>query len=142
MSTIVVEPLHGDGMLLLDTASGRTAPAPADARKRGSVTQLEGHTFALYADGGVLYFQWDERRWPFAADAVHVRYGHDLQRKTSTFSVNERHIEYPAWWADDPHHEPLVPELDPDYDDLAWFAALKRDPERLAKLLQRWSAAA
>lgn len=138
MNPVVVEPLHGDGLLLLDPASGRTSPAPANARKQGSVTEFEGHVFALYAEGGGLVFQWDEQRWPFASDAVRVRYGHDPARKTTSFSVNERSIEYPAWWADDPQHDPVVPELDPDYDDLAWFAALKRDPGRLATLLKRW----
>jgi len=138
---IVVEPLHGDGLLLLDTASGRTAPAPANACKQGSVTEVGGHVFALYADGGTLVFQWDDQRWLFASDSVRVRYGHDAARRTTAFSVNERAIEYPAWWADDPQHDLLVPELDPDHDDLAWFATLKRDPARLATLLQRWRAA-
>jgi hypothetical protein len=138
---IVVEPLHGEGLLLLDAASGRMSPAPARSRKQGCATEVEGQTFALYADGGLLVLQWNDRRWPFAADAVHVRYGHDLSRKTTSFSVDERRVEYRAWWADDPRYDPLVPELDAEQDDLAWIAALKRDPGRMATLLKRWSAA-
>jgi hypothetical protein len=141
-ANIVVEPLRGPGLLLLDVATGQLRPAPAQARKQGNLAQAEGHTFALYADAGVLYFQWDDHRWPILSPDVRVRYAHDLARKTTTFAVNDRVLEYPAWWRDDPQFEPLHPEADEDFDPLGYYAALKREPERLERLLRRWSGAA
>lgn len=140
MSLVAVEPLHGAGLLLLDTATGRLAEAEPGATKRGCVTVLEGRVFALYADEGALYFQWDEDRWPMGIAAPAMHHGQDMAARTSTFAVGDRCITYPAWWAGDATYDPLAGGPDADYDDLAWFADLSRDAPRLAALRARWSA--
>jgi hypothetical protein len=131
-------------LLALDTTTGQTVPAPDGARaiKQGNSTSVDGHTFALYAEGGTLWFQWDTRRWPFMAKDLPVRYSHDFTNKTTTFSVGDQSITYEAWWSDDPQFEPLIPERDEEMDNLGYYYALKREPERLQRLLSRWSGKA
>ena len=139
---VIVEPLRGPaGLLALDTAAGTATPVDpaAPAVKQGNATRVSGHTFALYADGGMLWFQWDTRRWPFLADDLAVRYAHDLVARTTTFAVGDQSVTYPAWWRDDPLFDPLIPERDEEEDDLGYYAALRREPERLRRLLARWS---
>src|SRR3954469_25182604 len=92
--------------LFLDVASGRSAPAgmSPDTRAHGTLASIEGQTFALYADQDVLWFQWNERRWPLAG--VSLAYGHDLDAATTTFTADDRAITYPAWCRGDPAYEP------------------------------------
>ena len=140
--TVVVEPLSGTSSLVaLDVATGRAVPVdPAvPAIKQGNATSVDGHTFALYAEGGTLWFQWDAQRWPFLADDLPVRYSHDLANKTTTFAVGDQSITYEAWWSDDPLFDPLIPERDEEMDNLGYYYALKSEPERLQRLLTRWS---
>ena len=142
---VIVDPLSGaSGLLALDTATGRATPLAAGTRavKQGNSTIVDGHTFALYAQDGTLWFQWDARRWPFLAEDLPVRYSHDLAHKTTTFSVADQSITYEAWWSDDPQFEPLIPERDEEMDNLGYYYALKREPQRLQRLLARWSGKA
>lgn len=125
--------------LLLDTASGRSAPAatPPGARTHGTLASIEGQTFALYADQDALWLQWNERRWPLAG--VTLKYGHDLDAATTTFTADDRSLTYPAWWRGDPAYEPLIPEEDEVQDWLAYVAAVKADPALQARLLESWA---
>ncbi len=137
---VLVEHLRRDEVAWLDTTTGRTTSTvvPAGTRHRGNVTRVAGHTFALYADAGVLYFQWDERRWPFSPDGAPLMYVHDLDKKTTTFSVDGKSVEYPAWWRDDPLFDPLVPERDQEEDDLGYYAALQENIDLQEAMLKAW----
>ncbi len=133
-----------DQLLSLDTATGQTTPVAPGTRavKQGNSANVDGHVFALYAENGTLWFQWDARRWLFLADDLPVRYSHDLANKTTTFSVADQSITYEAWWSDDPLFDPLIPERDEEMDNLGYYYALKSEPERLQRLLARWSGKA
>jgi hypothetical protein len=134
----------GADAVLLDTASGRATPAGAAraSGEAGNMSTVAGHVFALYAEGPTLWFQWDDRRWPLAANDTRLAYRHDLARAVTIFSVNDRAVEYPAWWRGDPHFDPLVPERDEDEDYLGYVMAVKRDPALQKTLLDAWSGAA
>lgn len=137
---ILLQRVHGPAeALLLDIATGRTTPAGVspDAPAHGTLTTIEGQTFALYADQQALWLQWNERRWPLAEASM--KYGHDLAAETTTFQVADRSIIYPAWWRGDPTYEPLIPEQDELEDWLAYAMAVKTHPKLQADLLQGWS---
>jgi hypothetical protein len=122
--------------LLLDVDTGRVTPSglPPETRGQGSVAVIEDQTFALYRDGGVLWLQWNEARWPIGSDDVQLNYVHDLDAATTTFSVNERSFTYPAWWRGDPAFDPLLPEEDEHHDFLAFVMVVKQDPAMQASL--------
>ncbi len=124
--------------LLLDVDTGRVAPSglSPDTPGHGTAAVIEGQTFAVYADGGTLWLQWNDARWPLAAADVRLKYMHDLDAATTTFSVNDRSFTYPAWWRDDPAFEPLLPEEDEHHDYLAYVVAVKQDPSLQQSLLR------
>jgi hypothetical protein len=99
-----------------------------------SQATIEGQAFALHADQGALWLQWNERRWPLAG--VRLTYGHDLAAETTTFTADGQAITYPAWWRGDPTFEPLIPEEDEMQDWLAYVMAVKGDEALQATLLQ------
>ncbi|MEP6506569.1 MAG: hypothetical protein ABJD97_24755, partial [Betaproteobacteria bacterium] len=129
--------------LLLDIDTGRSRPAgvPASTRGHGTLAIVDGQAFALYADAGVLWFQWNEQRWPFASDDLCLAYGHDLATATTTFGANDRTIAYAAWWRDDPAFDARVPEQDAQQDYLAYVVATQRDPVLQQSLLAAWQSA-
>lgn len=123
--------------LLFDIDSGRIAPSglPPETPGHGTVAVIEGQAFGVYADGGTLWLQWNDERWPIASDQVRLNYVHDLDAATTTFSVNDRAFTYPAWWRDDPAFDPLLPEEDEHRDYLAYVVAVKGDPSLQKALL-------
>ncbi len=122
----------------LDIETGRLAPAETGTN-RGLASTTEGNTFAVYVSAGTVWFQWNDRRWPFTDDDLPVRYSHDLATKTTTFSVADQSITYEAWWSTDPVFNPMAPELDEYWDDLGYYYALKQEPERLREMVEHWS---
>ena len=106
-------------------------------RTHGTLAIVQGNTFALYADAGTLWLQWNERRWPMAD--VDVMYEHDLDEQTTTFTVADRSVTYPAWWRGDPTFEPLIPEEDEVHDWLAYAAVVNSDKDMQARMLKSWS---
>jgi hypothetical protein len=129
------------GTLLFDVATGRTAPAGdvAGARAQGTQATVAEQSFALYAEQGELWFQWNERRWPLAAPDLQLSYAHDLAAAATTFTAGDRSITYPAWWRGDPAFDPLVPEQDEQEDYLAYVVAVWSDPLLQASLLDAWA---
>ncbi len=127
--------------LLLDVDTGRSVPSGAapDAKGHGTLAIVEGQLFALYADGGALWLQWNERRWPFASPALRLGYRHDMAAAETTFSANDRTITYPAWWRDDPTFDPLIPEQDALEDYLGYVVATQGDAQLQQSLLRAWS---
>jgi hypothetical protein len=123
-----------------DIDSGRIAPSglSPDTRGHGTTASVEGQSFALYAEGGVLWFQWNERRWPLVSGPLRLGYAHDMAAAVTTFTANERAIAYPAWWRDDPAFDPLIPERDEQEDYLAYIVAVQADPQLQASLLKAW----
>ena len=121
----------------LDVGTGRLAPSgmPDDTPGHGTALVVDGQAFALYADDGTLWLQWDATRWPVAEHGLELRYAHDLHAASTTFSVNGRAITYPAWWRGDPAFEPLWPEEDERHDWFAYVMAVKESPSLQAALL-------
>jgi hypothetical protein len=124
--------------LLLDVDTGRVSASglPPDTPGHGTVAAIEGQVFAVYADAGTLWLQWNDARWPLAAQDLRLNYVHDLDAATTTFSVNERAFTYAAWWRDDPAFDPLLPEEDEHHDYLAYVVAVKQDPSLQQALLR------
>ena len=129
------------GTLSFDVATGRTAPAGdvAGARAHGTQATVAEQSFALYADQGELWFQWNERRWPLASADLELTYAHDLAAAVTTFTAGDRSITYPAWWRGDPAFDPLVPEQDEQEDYLAYVVAVWSEPALQASLLDAWA---
>jgi hypothetical protein len=114
----------------LDIATGRLTLATGDAgARRGSASTIGDATFALYADAGTLWFQWNDRRWDLADPGLQLTYGHHLAQRTTTFTASDQSITYPAWWIDDPAFEPMIPEQDRQEDYLAYVVFLKDNPD-------------
>jgi hypothetical protein len=130
--------------LLLDIDTGRSMPAGVSAvtKGHGTLATVAGQTFALYADTGMLFFQWNERRWPLAAPDLRLGYSHDLQTQETTFSAADKAIAYPAWWRGDATFDPLVPERDAHEDYLAYVVATQADPAVQQSLLRAWNSVA
>jgi len=126
----------GDDALLLDTATGRATPASPSpgTRGHGTFATIAGQLFALYADEGAVWLQWGERRWPLATTAL--RYEHDLDTETTTFSVDGHAFTYPAWWRGDPTFELLVPERDEHEDWLGYVMVVQAEPRLQANMLR------
>lgn len=127
---------------LLDIVTGELKAADQAAKPVGNCRVEAGHTYALYADGGVLYVQRDAQRWPIASPEVNMRYGHDLDKETTTFDLVGHSIAYPAWWKDDPTFEPAIPERDEEEDYLAYLVSVWQQPDLQETLLKAWSGAA
>lgn len=127
---------QGDDALLLDVDTGHATPADRspDARGDGTFATIAGERFALYAHEGALWLQWRERRWPLAT--TDLRYGHDLDAETTTFSVDGHAFTYPAWWRGDPTFEPLVPERDEHEDWLGYVMVVKSEAGMQARMLR------
>ena len=127
--------------LLFDVATGRSAPAgvPPDARAHGTQANVADQSFALYADEGALWLQWNERRWPLASQDLRLGYAHDLAAAVTTFTAGDRSIAYPAWWRGDPAFDPLIPEQDEQEDYLAYVVAVWGDEALQARLLEAWA---
>lgn len=123
----------------LDLDTGRSVPADVapEPRTHGTLAVIQGATFALYVDQATMWLQWNERRWPLATTPL--SYGHDLDAETTTFTVDDRAITYPAWWRGDPTYEPLIPEEDEVQDWLAYVLAVKSDEKLQASLLESWA---
>jgi len=127
--------------VLFDVATGRSAPAavPPDARMHGTQATVAEQSFALYADNGELWFQWNERRWALASPDLHLSYAHDVAAALTTFTAGDRSITYPAWWRGDPAFDLLVPEQDEQEDYLAYVVAVWSDPPLQARLRDAWA---
>ncbi len=141
---IMLSRVDGRGFVLYDVESGRgRACGDADARKtQGNMHSVGGHTFALYADGGQLYFQWNRRRWNLRDPDLKIKYRHDFEAKSSVFSANDASLAYPAWWRDDPAFNPNIPEYDEDEDYLAYVFSVKNNLELQKALKRTWDDSA
>ncbi|MES2742073.1 MAG: hypothetical protein V4754_14130 [Pseudomonadota bacterium] len=141
---IMLSRVDGPGFVLFDRAFGDVlACGDTDCRKtRGNMHSVGGHTFALYADEGQLYFQWGGRRWNMRDPDVKIRYRHDVDAKSSVFSVNDTSLAYPAWWRDDPAFNPNIPECDEDEDYLAYIFSVKNNLELQKTLRRTWDDSA
>jgi len=126
----------GHDALLLDADSGRLTPVDSspDTRAHGTYATIAGQVFALYADAGALWLQWNARRWPLAT--TQLQYSHDLDAETTTFSADGHSFTYPAWWRGDPTFEPLVPERDEHEDWLAYVMVVQSEPRLQASMLR------
>lgn len=126
--------------MLLDTATGAArSSGDAGGTPRGTMRILDGRLVALYAQGGRLYLQIGIERWDLGDPATRIRYGHDLNLKTTRFECNGFVLEYPAWWRDDPAYDPFEPELDEDEDYLGYVHAVFQQPALQANLIRAWS---
>jgi hypothetical protein len=70
--------------------------------------------------------------------ASKIQYAHDFQKKTTTFSVENVTIQYPAWWANDPTFDPNEPERDEDEDLFAYVASLAHNEPLQRSLINTW----
>lgn len=141
-SEIVLNHIFGQrGRVLFDVKTGAVNPCPEAKlqRAKGNLHSVAGHTFALYVEEGTLYIQCGNRRWNIAAPDLSISYGHDFQKKTTTFAIEGTEIRYPAWWVDDPHFDPNIPERDEDEDYLGYIFSVRQQPKLQQTLITSWS---
>lgn len=135
---IVVRTLPNRPRLVLEKPTGRLTPATGSEALpvRGFAFPVEGKTFVQYAEDGRMYLQLEAQRWEIGP-ASNVSYGHNFEKKTTTFTINEFGVEYEAWWAHDPTFNKFAPERDQDEDPLAYVYHLyKDDKERKDYILR------
>ncbi len=126
-------------IVVLDIERGTVSPKQdATTDICGNYTDFEGQEFGVFALNGALYFQWNNRRWNFQGLGPKVKYEHNFQRKTTSFSIDGESIEYPAWWVGDPTFDPNLPERDEDEDFLAYISNLARNDGLQKILIQTW----
>ncbi|OUS14089.1 hypothetical protein A9Q89_01075 [Gammaproteobacteria bacterium 53_120_T64] len=139
---VLVGRLYGPREILqLDVDSGAISSCAefVETKVTGNIYILDGHTFALYVEGSTLYFQWDDQRWDFSGLSLKVAYHHDFSRKITVFSVDNKLIEYPAWWNGDPLFDPNIPEYDEEEDYFGYIFSLKNNPSLQISLQKTWS---
>lgn len=68
-----------------------------------------------------------------------VQYGHDFRDGTTTFSIDDMSVRYPAWWVGDDTFEPLIPERDKEEDDFAYIAYVAKKTELQQVMIDSWS---
>jgi hypothetical protein len=122
----------------VETGEAREFLGTTHVKESGNLYTLQGNTFALYAQEGVLYFQWNKRRWDIVSLCPIISYRHDFQRRTTTFSIEDMKIEYPAWWKDDPAFDPCIPERDEEEDYLGYICAVSQSKTLQQALAQGW----
>jgi hypothetical protein len=128
------------GKVSFNPITGMNSALPASEARpvTGNLCSVGRSTFALFLLDNVLYFQWDQRRW--SMDVVTIRYEHDFQQATTTFAVEGETVQYPAWWRDEPHYDPNVPERDADEDYLGYIALVSRDKDLREALKRSWQS--
>jgi hypothetical protein len=137
--TVLVDRLYGPWeTVLLDVESGSCQTSQGNGNKptSGNVCLIAGQIFAVYVDESTLYFQWNDRRWNLTSPNINMRYRHDFERKVTVFSVDEKTIEYPAWWRDDPTFDPHIPERDEEEDYLGYVFSFSQNPGLQKSLLK------
>ena len=135
---IIVRTLPGRPRQVLDKQTGVLAPVTGSVSLplRGFAFPVEGKTFVQYAEDGHMYLQLMARRWEVGASSD-VQYGHNLENRTTTFTINGFSIEYEAWWAHDPTFNRFAPERDQDEDALAHVYHLYRNAGERADYIRR-----
>lgn len=107
----------------------------------GNIQSVGEHCVSMYAEGGVLYLQIDEARWPLGKN-LRITYRHDVPTQTTFFSVSDdarrTDISYPAWWRGLTQNLLAVPELDEDHDYLAYVCSVWRNESLRTNLLKAW----
>jgi len=137
---VIIGDMFGVGRRVqLDCLTGAVTPVSVDSKASGNFHIEAGHVYALYAQGGVLYVQCDALRWPVGAPELTMGYGHDLEQQTTSFVLAGHRIVYPAWWANDPAFEPLIPERDEGEDYCAYLVSVWRQPGLQRSLCDAWS---
>lgn len=129
---IIVRTLPNKPRLVLDKASGTLTPVDGSESLsvRGFAFPVEGRTFVQYAEDGHMYLQVAHQRWE-VGHANDVRYFHDFDKKTTTFTIGDFSVEYEAWWAHDPTFDKFAPERDQDEDPLGYvYHLFMNDDER------------
>jgi hypothetical protein len=127
-------------IIMLDTDLATFTALPNGSPSvQGSYSKIDGDELGVFADGGNLFFQWNKQRWNFKDLSSKIRYGHDFKKKLTTFSVEDRSIQYPSWWADDPTFDPSVPERDEDEDFFAYVASLASNDGLQKILINSWN---
>lgn len=126
--------------VVLDTENGQFSPQlPGEAAdSQGNYMSIAGQDFSVFAADNHLYFQWNRKRWNLQDLGPKVKYAHDIPGKTTTFSVDDEHIRYPAWWVGDATFDPSLPERDEDEDFLAYVANLAQNQALQKMLIQSW----
>ncbi|WP_371766657.1 hypothetical protein [Massilia sp.] len=124
---------------MLDTALGIFIPQLGTAPTvQGNYCVVAGQELSVFAADKNLYFQWNNSRWNFKDLASKVRYTHDFQDKTTSFSIGDMAVRYPAWWADDPTFDPNEPERDEGEDFFAYIASLAHNDLVQQNLINSW----
>lgn len=126
-------------IVALDTTRGIfTAQQGNPQFVQGNYVSVDGQELSVFAADKNLFFQWNDRRWNFKDLASTVRYYHDFPTKTTTFSIDNVTIQYPAWWANDPTFDPNEPERDEDEDFFAYVAGLAHNDSLQRNLINSW----
>jgi len=126
-------------IVLLDTAHGTFShQANSTLDVQGNYMLKGVNEFAVFADHGDLYFQWNDRRWALHGIGARISYSHDFHRKVTKFSVDDESIEYQSWWAGDNTFNINIPERDEDEDYLAYVANLAQNEAMQQNLLRSW----
>jgi hypothetical protein len=122
----------------VDTGSFSVFNGKEIQKSNGNFYEFGEHTFALYVDFGILYFQWNDHRWDMTSSNLVIEYQHDFKMQTTMFAVNGLKIEYPAWWKNDPHFDPNLPELDEDEDYFGYIFSVKQNQRLQHNLTVAW----
>ena len=127
-------------IVVLNTVHGTFShPLPnRDEHVHGNYMTVGGQEFGVFASDNNLYFQWNSRRRKLHGLGPRVTYVHDFRGKTTSFSVDDERIQYPAWWIVDTTFDPSMHERDEDEDFLAYVADLAKNDELQKTLIQSW----